>query len=132
MDAILLNVTSSEIIGHWRKGAFDALEVAKLVFQAEKFEHTLFNCQLAVEKALKVLYMRAKAEDAPRTHNLVYLAELLELELTDQDQELLNNLSDFAVDARYNDPIWAQEQATRENAEGMLSAVEVFHSTYLP
>lgn len=124
-------MSDEEIIGHWRKGAFDALEMARLALEAGKYDHALFNCQLAVEKALKVKHMEQKGEDAPRTHNLQHLASLLDQRFHNEEMELLEELSDFAVDARYHDPQWAREEATREKANQWIESVSSLLSRLL-
>ena len=125
-------MSNEEIIAHWRKGAHDAMDMARLACDAGKFDHALFNCQLAVEKALKTLHMEKFGEDPPRTHNLSLLGKLLEIDLKARDRELLKELSDFAVTARYHDPRWSQEEATRENAMRWISDVSSFLSSHLP
>ena len=107
------------------------MDMARLACDAGKFDHALFNCQLAVEKALKVLHMEKHGSDAPRTHNLVHLGDLLEIAFSEQDMSLLKELSDFAVDSRYHDPQWSREEATRENALRWISAASSFLSSHL-
>ncbi|MEK7137808.1 MAG: HEPN domain-containing protein [Patescibacteria group bacterium] len=125
-------MSDAEIIAHWRKGARDAMDMARLAYEAGKYDHALFNCQLAVEKALKVLHMEKRGSDAPRTHNLVYLGDLLGMECSERDVNLLKELSDFAVDARYHDPAWSREEATRENALRWIEETESFLHSHLP
>jgi HEPN domain-containing protein len=108
------------------------MDMARLAYEAGKYDHALFNCQLAVEKALKVLHMEKFAEDAPRTHNLSLLGKLLEIELSPEDRVLLMELSDFAVTARYHDPRWVREEATKENAQHWVAAVSAFLAKHLP
>ena len=124
-------MSDADIIEHWQQGAHDALEMAQLAVQAGKFDHALFNCHLAIEKALKVLHMKQKQADAPWTHDLVYLSGLVDIDWSLQEKELLQELSDMAVDARYHDPLWAKEEATKENAEFWVTNVQLFLSTHL-
>lgn len=125
-------VTESETIAHWRKGARDALRLAKLAASDELFELALFHCHLAVEKALKAAIMEKTAEPHPKVHALLRLALLLQSEWSAEDQELFDTLSDFAVAARYDDPAWAERYATAANAERWIDRTERFLSRHLP
>ena len=124
-------MSPQEIIEHWRKGAKDALEMAELAYKAEKYDHALFNCQLAIEKGLKTLYMEEQAKDHPRTHDLSLLAHLLDRSFNESEEELFKELTDFAVDARYNDPDWVKEEATRQNTEKWIRRTSDFLSAHL-
>jgi HEPN domain-containing protein len=124
-------VTEVEIIAHWRKGAADALEMAALACQAGKYDHALFNCQLAVEKALKAAIMARTREPHPRIHNLGQLAALAGESWTPAEQQMFDELSAFAVAARYDDPPWAAQYASLDNASRWIDAVTTFLSQHL-
>lgn len=122
-------VTTPEIVEHWRKGAFSALKMAKIACREREWEHTLFNCHLAVEKALKALYLAQKGSEHPRTHDLERLSHELSLALTADQYDWLADLTEFVIDARYADPVWAREQATEENARRWIERTEQLLST---
>lgn len=117
-------VTPSEIVTHWQNGARSALRMAKLARDAGEFEHALFNCHLAVEKALKALYLLQHGEDHPKTHDLERLSHELSVALSSDQHDWLVDLTEFVIDARYADPVWAVEQATRENADRWIDRAE--------
>lgn len=118
------SMPQQDIIGHWQKGARDALELAKLAHCAEKNELALFHCHLAVEKALKAAYMERHHEDHPYTHDLAHLAGLIGETFEAEDMTAFQKLTDFVVDARYSDPFWAAKQATGENAARWIAVTE--------
>jgi HEPN domain-containing protein len=124
-------VTAVEIIAHWRKGAADALEMATLAFGAAKYDHALFNCQLAVEKALKAAIMERTGKPHPRIHNLGQLAALVGETWTPEELQMFDALSAFAVAARYDDPPWAEQYASYVNASQWIDAVTTFLSQHL-
>ena len=113
-------MTRKEVIIHWRKGAKDAMAMAILALKAGKYEHVFFNCQLAAEKALKAADMSQHKKEAPYVHDLGFLANRIVHNIPETDLEFLQELSDFAVDARYNDPAWAHKWATRDHARKIL------------
>lgn len=129
---ILLCMTESDIVAHWRKGAKDALRVATLSYEDGKYELALFHCHLAVEKALKAAIMEKTKKPHPKIHELFKLAMILHEEWSTEDRQLLDVLSDFAVSARYDDPAWAEHFATAENTMLWISKSQSFLATLLP
>ena len=125
-------MTQQQIIVHWRKGAQDSIEVARMCLEAQKYEHAFFHCHLAIEKALKATYMDQHGKDHPYTHDLPYLASLVDHHLAAEDVALLKELTAFVTDARYSDPYWAQEQATKENTRRWVEVAERMLSQLLP
>lgn len=119
-------MSQEEMIAHWQKGSTDALEAAAILLAAEKYALSLFNCHLAVEKHLKALYISKDDSDPPPTHNLPLLAEAISTTWNEDEMHMLNNLTDYAVAARYDDPEWARLQATKENAKRWLDQVTSF------
>lgn len=121
-------MTQNELISHWRKGANDALEMAFLAEKAGKYDHALFNCHLAVEKAFKAQHIAMHKKNHPRTHDLVSLAALLKLDWTEEQKTQLETLTRFVIDARYSDPSWTEEYATKEMTEEWIRRSRSFLS----
>lgn len=122
-------MTQQQIVAHWRKGARDSIEVARMCLEAQKFEHALFNAHLAVEKALKARFIEKHDDAPPFTHELHELSSQISLNLPDGQTALLREMSRLAVRARYADHQWSEEQATAENAEyWVLRAEELLQS----
>lgn len=123
-------MTQADVIAHWRKGAKDALHLAKRACEDGIYELALFHCHLAVEKALKAAIMAKTGKPHPKIHTLAHLASLLRDDWSEEDRTVFDTLSDFAVAARYDDPAWAERFATARNAEQWLARSEAFLSTY--
>jgi len=121
-------VTESDVIAHWRKGARDELESARLLHAGRQYAGSLFHSHLAVEKALKAAYMEQCGDEAPYTHNLLDLATLLGRPWTDAQKAALDRLTDFVVAARYSDPAWAGQYATAEHAAQGITDARTFLS----
>jgi HEPN domain-containing protein len=56
-----------------------------------------------VEKALKALWVMSKKEHPPRSHNLVVLAEEIPVDFEEAVLDLLAELNEFNLEARYPD-----------------------------
>lgn len=120
------SMSQEEIVKHWQKGACDALEAAQALHDLGKYALALFDCHLAVEKALKAACIRKNDREAPPTHNLLFLTQELGQSWTQQQKDALSDLTDYAVSARYDDPEWAKSQATKENSALWLKQASIF------
>ena len=67
--------------GEWFRQAQYDLGTAESLLATGRNPPVIFFCHLAIEKALKGLYVEKFDESPEKTHSLVYLVELLELEL---------------------------------------------------
>lgn len=119
-------MTQREAIEHWLTGAQKALRAAKVLQEDENFEPALFECHLCVVKALKAAYLREHDEAPPPAHDLIALADVWKREWSEEERQHLRTLSRFVVDARYADPPWALEYATKDNTAYWVDQAEHF------
>ncbi|MBI1813221.1 HEPN domain-containing protein [Candidatus Peregrinibacteria bacterium] len=94
-----------------------------------QYPAALFHRHLAVEKALKALYMEEHRREAPLTHDLLHIALQGKHEWTNKEKEFLADLNEYAVAARYDDPLWAEREATAESVTNWIRAIEAFLSS---
>lgn len=121
-----------EVVTHWQKGARDSLQLAKAAYSFESYSLALFHCQLSIEKALKGLYVEQHDTAPPKSHDLPYLTSLIQHSLSLEDVALLNEINEFCVAARYDDPQWAEAHATPERAQQILEETDRILSVLLP
>ena len=91
------------ISDHWLETSRDDLKTMKDLFKTKSFHWALFIGHIAIEKSLKALYVKIHRKHAPAIHNLYRLAELCDLELTDEQSEWLDTITTFNINARYDD-----------------------------
>ena len=63
--------------------------------------YTVFMCQQALEKLLKAIHIQQKEEEAPRTHTLTYLFELLDLPANLEYLKTLSSLTIYYIEGWY-------------------------------
>jgi hypothetical protein len=63
----------------------------------------MFLWHISIEKLLKAYYVNIYKKHAPLIHNLYRLAELCELDLTDEYSDWLDKITSFNINARYDD-----------------------------
>ncbi|PIP51599.1 DNA-binding protein [Candidatus Berkelbacteria bacterium CG_4_8_14_3_um_filter_33_6] len=66
------------------------------------YNWSLFLWQLVLERLLKALIVK-KDKEVIRTHNLVRLSEIADIELSDDQRAELTEISRFNIEARYDD-----------------------------
>jgi len=63
----------------------------------------LFLGHLVIEKLLKAIFIINTNENPPRIHDLLRLADMLELETTEGQKDTLDLITTFNMSARYPD-----------------------------
>ena len=97
-------MTKEEHIKYWLESAQHDLESAESIFDSGRYDWCLFVGHLALEKALKAIFVdRNDNNMPPKIHNLVRLAELSKIELDDEQKFLLDKINDFNIQTRYPD-----------------------------
>jgi HEPN domain-containing protein len=119
-------VSTQEAIKHWRAGARESWKWASRMADEGSFALAIFHCHLAIEKALKALYMEQTGEPAPYTHSLTHLASLLDIDWIDKELQQLQELTPFSAQARYDDIGWVEEQATEELVTRWITQTQNF------
>ena len=92
-----------EQVSFWLKSAAYDWLVTKQLFEKKSYAHSLFFAHLVLEKQLKALFVKKNGEIAQYKHNLVMLAEKCRLSLSEDQEKLLEEVSDFNLEARYPD-----------------------------
>jgi len=88
---------------YWLKGALEDLEVAKILADKRKVRHSLYFGHLVLEKILKSCISKSSGNIPPRIHNLLRLSEMIGLELTVEQTDLLSEMNVFNLAGRYPD-----------------------------
>ncbi len=73
------------------------LKTAAALLQSRRYVYVLFMCQQSLEKVLKAHVTKRTGELPPRIHNLVRLAELAGLDISEREREFLERLSLYYI-----------------------------------
>ena len=88
-------------IDYWVKGAANDIETAELLITSKKYIEDLFFCHLTIEKIIKALVVKNTGQIAPKSHNLIHLCELANVNLSDDNTSLLSVLMKYQIEGRY-------------------------------
>ena len=101
MEQIELN--KENVINHWISTSEEDLETMTQLYQNKNYSWSLFLGHISTEKLLKAYYVKKHSSHAPFTHNLYRIAELSNLEISDEQADLLDKITTFSINARYDD-----------------------------
>lgn len=100
---------------YWICGFEEDWEVAEILLSENKIRHSLFFAHLALEKLLKALVCMKTGSPAPPVHNLIRLAQLSGIKLSDEHFNLLADMNQFNIEGRY--PVCASFNVTVSESE---------------
>ncbi len=125
---VVRKMRKEEHIGYWLKSAEHDLEVAETLFQNQKYDWCLFIAHLVLEKALKALFVKRYNKLPHKIHNLVRLAEISNLKLTEDQKIFLDEVNDFSLETRYPDYKFEfYKKCNREFTEGYFRKIKDFY-----
>lgn len=94
-----------DLMQFWIDSSDEDYNVMHVLYRNKKNSYCLFFGHLVIEKLLKALYAKnnKNAPHAPKSHDLLYLSEKMELKLTEEQKDLLDTITSFNMNARYDD-----------------------------
>jgi HEPN domain-containing protein len=110
---------------YWRKGADEDWEAGKELLQSGRIRQGLFFIHLSLEKILKAHFCVNRRDVAPKSHNLVRLAEIGGVSLNEAQRDILADINAFNLEGRYPDS-YAVLLSKDEVALVMTGAEEIF------
>lgn len=114
-----------EVVQYWLTTATDDWRVAQHLFESEDYAYALFFGHLYLEKILKALVVQRTEAHASFTHNLSRLAEEGGLSLTEEQEDTLDDVTTYNLEARYpNQQLEFKRRCTREFCELELKRIK--------
>lgn len=94
-------MTTEEKVEYWLDIASYDLGTAESMLRSGRYLYVAFMCQQSIEKSLKAYHIKKHGKEAPPSHNLSYLANLISLEMDEPSFSFLDRLTAFYIQARY-------------------------------
>jgi hypothetical protein len=118
----------NKLIQYWKNGKDQDYESAKeIIKKTSRYLNGLFFLHLSIEKGLKEQFVRKNEIDAPLTHNLLFLAEKSQFNLTVEQRKFLVTVNEFNLETRYpSETSDLYERATFDYANNLLIQAEEF------
>ncbi len=94
-----------DIMNYWIESSNEDYKVMNILYKNNKNSYCLFFGHLVIEKLLKALYAKnnKNVPYAPKTHDLLYLAEKMNIELTEKQANDLVEITKYNLSTRYDD-----------------------------
>lgn len=87
-----------------RQSSYD-MKTAEAMFKSKRYIYAVFMCHLSIEKVLKGLYTQNLEDAPPKSHNLIFLIEKIQLELPEDIYDFVFMLNGLSVPTRYPDDL---------------------------
>jgi HEPN domain-containing protein len=97
------NKNINELVIYWKKSAEHDYKTMLGLFRIKRFSDCLFYGHIVLEKILKAHVVKNTKKDAPRSHNLLYLAKIADLEIDKKTRDFLVVVNRFNMRTRYPD-----------------------------
>ena len=91
-----------EVILHWRESAEQDFSTMQNLLKSRDYSWALFLGHLVLEKLLKALYVKKFQAHAVFSHDLLRFAKKIELGLSADYEEWLDEITTFNLNARYD------------------------------
>ncbi len=89
------------------------------------YSYSLFFGHLTIEKMLKALYVDRREKNPPYTHSFIYLSEQVSLNLSDEQLEMFETITDFHIEAWYPDEKFSfRKKCTRNFTERYIVTIK--------
>jgi len=123
MDDKIENI--DKIVQHWLDSADKNHETMIHLVDSKDYSWALFLGHLVIEKTLKALYVKRLQKHAIFSHDLLRLSKKIDLELSEDFEEWLDEITTFNLNARYDN--YKQDfyqLCTKEFADTWLDRIE--------
>ena len=100
MDDKIDNIES--VVKHWYDSSEKDFITMQNLLNTKDFSWALFLGHLVLEKLLKAIYVKNKEKHAIFTHDLLRIARKIDLQLPDEYEEWLDEITTFNLNARYD------------------------------
>ena len=91
----------NEIVNNWLRSSQYDIGTAQALYESKRYVYVIFMCHLSVEKALKAIVVDRKKNTPPKTHDLLRLIELGEINVPDSHRPIIAHLNEASVPTRY-------------------------------
>ena len=120
------NINVEKVANYWKATSLEDYNTMIDLYNSKTYHWSLFMGHISTEKLLKAYYVKIKKKHAPPIHNFYRLAEISDIEITDEYADWLDTITSFNINARYND--FKREffkQCTREYTDLWIGRIKL-------
>lgn len=114
-----------KLVNYWQETADHDHKIMRSLFKTKHYDASLFFGHIVLEKVLKALVVKETRDHAQYTHNLVKLAGVSKIELNGKELNLLKEVNDFNIEARYPEQkLQFYKLCTKKYAEKYINEID--------
>ena len=98
-----LSFNKEFVFKHWIESSDEDFKTMINLYSSKDYSWSLFVGHLVIEKILKALYVNLLGKHPPYTHDLLRLAKKAGLDLSKEYEEMLDRITSFNINTRYED-----------------------------
>jgi len=83
------------------KSAEYDLKTAEFMLNSERYIYVIFMCHLSLEKILKAIVTETTQKIPPKSHNLIYLLKLGNIQLPPESFDFIAKINNASIVTRY-------------------------------
>jgi HEPN domain-containing protein len=91
-----------KVVKYWKESSDQNYTTMNNLIKSKDYSWALFIGHLVIEKLLKAHYVKNQKKHALFTHDLLRLSSKCALQVTNEYEEWLDNISTFNINARYD------------------------------
>ena len=114
---------------NWLDMAEYDLATAKQMLKTSRYVYVIFMCHLAIEKTLKAIVCEETDKVPPKTHDLIYLANLGKIKLSSNLLDFVGMINNAGIVTRYPEDLSElihsyPEEIAKQYLDRILEVVE--------
>jgi len=117
-------MNAKDRIKNWQDESIADLKSAKEYINNDRLLHGLFLCHLVIEKSLKALLVKLSGNAAPKSHDILLLAEKAELKFSKNELSFIKTLIKYKLHGRY--PKGSSEIPSKEISKDLYKQTKAF------
>ena len=114
---------------NWQEKSKADLKDAENFIKKERVLHGLFLCHLAIEKILKAFIVKLTGKSAPKSHDILSLAENANLKFTNDELDFISSLITYKLHGRY--PKGSSEIPSQSYSNDLLKKTSLFINKHI-
>ena len=99
---ILKDLDSQKIAKYWIESSDKDYSTMKNLYMSKDYNWALFVGHMVLEKLLKALYVKLTKKHPPYIHDLLRIAQKMDLKVIPEQEEWLDTITTFNINARYD------------------------------
>lgn len=96
------NINIKKVVNYWKESSNNDYKTMQNLLESGDYNWALFLGHLVIEKLLKALYVKRNKEYAVFGHDLLRLALKMNLKLKEEQEDWLDTITTFNINARYD------------------------------